>query len=149
VAGGEYICHAWYNDIMNTDVELQAWLTKADESLATAVSELANRRYNSAANRCYYACFQSAIVALLRAGVPAPRADGTWPHAFVQAQFAQLINRRKEYPESLRDVLPRLITLRHRADYEPAQVNERQVARAVRSASQFVEAIHGKGGDVV
>jgi uncharacterized protein (UPF0332 family) len=132
---------------MNTDVEIQAWLTKAEESLATAVSELANRRYNSCANRCYYACLQAAIAALLRAGIHSPRPDGTWPHAFVQAQFAQLINRRKEYPEALRDILPRLVTLRHRADYEPAQVSERQVTRALRSALQFVAAIQAKGGE--
>jgi uncharacterized protein (UPF0332 family) len=139
----------WYSAAMSTDVELQAWLTKAEESLATAVSELANGRSNSCANRCYYACFQAAIAALRRAGIASPRADGTWPHAFVQAQFAQLINRRKEYPEALRGILPRLITLRHRADYEPAQVNERQVARAVRSATQFFEAICGAGGDIL
>jgi hypothetical protein len=32
-------------------------LLKAEESLAAAASELANGRYNSCANRCYYACF--------------------------------------------------------------------------------------------
>lgn len=132
---------------MSIAIQIQAWLAKAEESLASAVSELANRRYNACANRCYYACFQAAIAALLQAGIASPRADGTWPHAFVHTQFAQLINRRKEYPESLRDVLPRLITLRHRADYELAQVNERQVARAVRSATQFVAAVQQKRGE--
>src|SRR5205823_6359850 len=41
---------------------------KALESLAGAESELANGRYNNAANRAYYACFQAAIAALQRAG---------------------------------------------------------------------------------
>jgi hypothetical protein len=37
--------------------EEQGFLLKAEESLAAAASELANGRYNSCANRCYYACF--------------------------------------------------------------------------------------------
>ncbi|HET7035966.1 MAG TPA: HEPN domain-containing protein [Thermomicrobiaceae bacterium] len=123
-------------------------MAKAEESLATATSELANRRYNSCANRCYYACFQAAIAALLRAGIHSPRPDGGWPHAFVQAQFAVLVTRRKEYPSQLRDALPMLMALRHRADYQPAQVSERQVARAVRTARDFVAAVVAKGDDV-
>ena len=42
------------------------FLDKAAESFAGAESELANGRFNNCANRCYYACFQAAIVALLR-----------------------------------------------------------------------------------
>jgi hypothetical protein len=41
------------------------YLTKAIESLLTAETESINGRYNSCANRCYYACFQAAITALL------------------------------------------------------------------------------------
>ena len=39
------------------------YLTKAIESLLTAETEFINGRYNSCANRCYYASFQAAIVA--------------------------------------------------------------------------------------
>jgi uncharacterized protein (UPF0332 family) len=35
----------------------QIYLDKAEENLAAAESEFANRRYNSSASRCYYACF--------------------------------------------------------------------------------------------
>ncbi len=136
---------------MTTDAEIQGFLAKAVESFATATSEHANRRFNSCANRCYYACFQGAVAALLRTGIAPPRADGTWSHAFVQAQFAALITRRKAYPADLREVLPRLVTLRHRADYTPAQVSETQVARAVRAARQFVTAVTAgpRGGEPI
>ena len=46
--------------------DITIYLAKAEESLRTAESEFANGRYNSCANRCYYACFQAAIAALLR-----------------------------------------------------------------------------------
>jgi uncharacterized protein (UPF0332 family) len=46
--------------------DITIYLAKASESLLTAESELVNGRYNSCANRCYYACFQAAIAALLR-----------------------------------------------------------------------------------
>lgn len=58
------------------DEEVAAYLSKARESLETAESEYVNRRYNSCANRCYYACFQAAIAALLRAGVRPRHASG-------------------------------------------------------------------------
>jgi uncharacterized protein (UPF0332 family) len=44
------------------------YLAKAQSSLAGAQSELAQQRFDNAANRAYYACFQAAISALLRAG---------------------------------------------------------------------------------
>ena len=132
---------------MASDIEHQAFLAKAAESLTTAESELANHRYNSCANRCYYACFQAAIVALMRDGITTPRADGKWSHAFVQAEFARLLARRKQYPEHLKSVLGRLLPLRERADYQPGHVSQKQVARAVRTAREFVEAIQAKGGD--
>lgn len=53
------------------------FLEKALESLAGAQSEFANGRFNNVANRCYYAAFQAAIVALQRAGLgPRGGADG-------------------------------------------------------------------------
>jgi uncharacterized protein (UPF0332 family) len=45
--------------------DITIYLAKASESLLTAESEFVNGRYNSCANRCYYACFQAAIAALL------------------------------------------------------------------------------------
>ena len=42
---------------MISDLEAQGFLAKAEENLAAAESELAHGRYNSCANRSYYACF--------------------------------------------------------------------------------------------
>jgi len=118
---------------MMTDIEIQAFLTKAGENLGSATSEFINGRYNACANRCYYACFQAAVAALMRAGVRPPEgAQGAWGHAFVQAQFAgELVNRRKLYAASLRDVLLRLQATRRRADYEPSPVSQVQASRAL------------------
>src|SRR2546428_5200683 len=80
--------------------DIMIYLAKATESLLTAESEFVNGRYNSCANRCYYACFQAAIAALLREGI---RPRGQWSHAFVQAQLVGvLINQRKRYDPQLR-----------------------------------------------
>src|SRR5882724_10006373 len=68
--------------------DITIYLAKATESLLTAESEFANGRYNSGANRCYYACFQAAIAALLREGI---RPRGQWSHAFVQAQLVGVL----------------------------------------------------------
>ena len=55
---------------MNTMMEVEdLYLSKAEESLAGAVSEFANSRYNNCANRCYYGCFQAAVSALYSAGL--------------------------------------------------------------------------------
>ena len=126
--------------------EAQIFLTKAEESLAGAESELANGRYNNVANRCYYACFQAAIVALLHAGITP---DGPqWSHTFVQGQFVgQLINRRKLYPAELRQTPTRLYELRQTADYTIEPITQTQATRAVRRARTFVAAIQAKGGE--
>lgn len=132
---------------MTIDIELQAWLAKAEENLASAASEFANGRYNACANRCYYACFQAAIAVLLRAGIRPQAASGDWGHAFVQFQFAgQLIARRKTYPAALRDSLPRLLTLRETADYEATPVSRIQASRAVTRAQEFLAAMR-RGGE--
>ena len=122
------------------------FLAKAKESLAGAESEFANRRYNNCANRCYYPCFQASIAALLQNDIQPKSQRRQWAHDFVQAEFnGQLINRRKRYPASLRDVLERMFTLRQQADYQWDTISESQAARALRRARQFVEAIAGEG----
>ena len=55
-----------YNPKTMRDATIDLYTDKAQESLAGAESEFANGRYNNCANRCYYACFQTAIAALLR-----------------------------------------------------------------------------------
>lgn len=129
-------------------IELDSvFLEKARESLEGAESEFVNGRYNNCANRCYYACFQAAIHALQRAGIQPPGRSGEWGHDLVQAQFAgQLINRRKIYETTLRNILEQNYRLRATADYGRDQVTEVRAARAVRRAEEFVGAVGRQGG---
>lgn len=124
--------------------DVQIYLEKARESLASAQSELDNRRYNCSANRSYYACFQAAIAVLIPHGL-VPRAH--WNHQFVQSRFAgDLVARQKRYPAPLADIFNRLMLLRHDADYKPTMVSHTQATRALRDARQFVTAVV-KGGE--
>jgi uncharacterized protein (UPF0332 family) len=124
--------------------DITIYLAKATESLLTAESEFVNGRYNSCANRCYYACFQAAIAALLREGI---RPRGQWSHAFVQAQLVGvLINQRKRYDPELRRVLADNQSLRDQADYRPALVTATQAGRALRRSRMLVTAVRQRGG---
>lgn len=124
------------------------FLSKAEESLAGAESELDNGRYNNCANRCYYACFQAAVHALVTAGIRPPGSSGQWSHAFVPAQFdGQLVNRRKLYPTELRNVLARGYLLRQTADYRSDLVTLTEATRALRRARTFVATIQARGGE--
>jgi uncharacterized protein (UPF0332 family) len=118
------------------------YLTKAEESLRGAESEVAQGRYNNAANRCYYACFQAAVAALHHASIAPRGGRSEWGHAFVQAEFVgRLIHRRRLYSTSLRQVLGRNLTLRHTADYAPDRVTQTQAARALQRTQDFLAAI--------
>lgn len=120
------------------------YVAKATESLLTAESEFVNGRYNSCANRCYYACFQAAIAALLHEGI---RPAGQWSHAFVQAPLVGvLINQRKRYDPDLRRVLSDNQSLRDQADSRPALVTATQASRALRRTRVFVAAVRQRGG---
>jgi uncharacterized protein (UPF0332 family) len=114
------------------------FLVKAEESLSGAESEFANSRYNNCANRCYYSCYQAAIYGLLVTGI-APRGQRVqWEHSFVQAAFiGELLNRRKHYPASLRDVLGKNLGLRVKGDYEPSQVTQIEASRALQRVREF------------
>jgi uncharacterized protein (UPF0332 family) len=126
--------------------DITIYFAKAEESLHTAESEFANGRYNSCANRCYYACFQAAIAALLAEGI---RARGQWSHEFVQGQFVGvLINQRHLYETQLRRVLTDNQTVREKADYRPEVVNATQASRALRRTRMFVAAVRQRGGVV-
>jgi uncharacterized protein (UPF0332 family) len=123
--------------------DVRALLQKAQESLAGAESECANRRFNNCANRSYYACFQAAVAALRANGVQ-PR-GGRWSHSALQAVFNEhLVLRRKALPSDLRDSLSRNLELRHSADYETDPISEISAARALRRARTFVAAVAGE-----
>ena len=124
--------------------DITIYLAKAAESLQTAESEFANGRYNSCANRCYYACFQVAIAALLAEGI---RARGQWSHAFVQGQFVGVfINQRHLYDTQLRRVLSDNQQVRDKADYRPELVTATPASRALRHTRTFVAAVRQRGG---
>ena len=124
--------------------DITIYLAKATESLLTAESEYVNGRYNSCANRCYYSCFQAAIVALLREGI---RPRGQWSHEFVHAQFVGvLINQRKRYDSDLRRVLADNQILRDQADYRAELVTPTQAGRALRRSRILVTAVQQRGG---
>ena len=126
---------------MTVDILIEVFATKAGENLASAASELVNHRYNACATRAYYASFQGAIAALLRAGI-SPRSDRGWGHDFVQSQFAgRLIGRCKQYPAALRTTLPLFAELREKADYGHTLVSQTQAAPALTRAETFVQAV--------
>lgn len=124
---------------------IDIFLMKAEESLGGAESEFVNGRYNNCANRCYYACFQAAIAALLHTGI-AP-VGSQWGHQFVQSRFVgDLINRRKVYRATLRTVLADTLALRQTADYSGDLVNQREAARALRWTRSLLESVQ-RGGE--
>jgi uncharacterized protein (UPF0332 family) len=123
----------------------EPYLLKAEESLASAESDYINGRYNSCANRCYYACFQSAIAALILASIRP--SSGQWGHEYVISQFVGvLVNRRKRFPATLRTVLDQNIRLRQRADYEPDPITRTEAERALRRSREFVQSVLESGG---
>lgn len=111
--------------------------SKAQESLTAAQLCFDQRLYNSAANRCYYAMFQAAVVALEAAGFR-PRGK-EWSHEGVQATFAtELTRRRKLYPHELAGYLSEALAIRHTADYRDADVSQSQTRRLLKWAQAFV-----------
>lgn len=120
----------------------QSYLAKAEESLAGAESELANGRYDNCANRCYYAGFQAAVSALVRASISQPEANRQWGHEFVQAAFVgQLVNRRKQYRSSIRDTLSRALALRIQADHGDSSAGVVEARRMVKPARGFLQEV--------
>ena len=122
--------------------ESRAYLSKAVESVLSAQADYTAARYNSCANRAYYACFQAAVAALLAAGIRPASPRGEWSHEFVQSQFnGLLITRRKLYPITLRRVLRDTIEVREKADYTPSGVSARVATRVLQQAQDFVRII--------
>ncbi|MCH7952912.1 MAG: HEPN domain-containing protein [Chloroflexi bacterium] len=125
--------------------EAEGYLAKASESLASARADNRARRYNSAANRAYYAAFQAAVAALIDAGIRP--ADHDWGHRFVISQFSgKLIRRRKLMPRELRSTLGELFDRRVPADYSTESVSAGDARGAVKRAGRLVGAVSAKTG---
>ena len=134
-------------DIIETAAEQHEWLGKAEQSLRGAESEFANQRYDNAANRAYYACFQAAIAALLDIGALTLARGNAPSHAFVQAAFArELIHRRKIVPAELASALLDLLFLRQQADYTTIPLNDVRVKRMLDKARGFVAVVRRRIG---
>ncbi len=95
------------------------------------------------ANRAYYAAFQAAVAALMKASIPVWRdKGGLISHHSIHSQFAgTLIARRKLYPARLRSVLQNLIRERIVADYRALALSQRRAAHALRQAQGFVATV--------
>ncbi len=114
------------------------YLAKAQKSLAGAELELANKLYNNAVNRAYYACYQAAIAALIAEGFRPP-VENFWSHDHVQAEFpARLVDERKAYSREFRATLKAVFDERLKADYEPELIGAASAAAAVQHAQRFV-----------
>ncbi len=125
--------------------EAKRYLAKANESLASARADVRARRYNSAANRGYYAAFQAAVAALIQAGIRPENDD--WSHRFVMSQFSgRLIRRRKLLPSALRSTLGELFDRRVTADYSAENVSAGDARGAVKRAGRLVEAVSATAG---
>ncbi len=125
--------------------EAERYLRKARESLASAKADARARRYNSAANRAYYAAFQAAVAALIFYRVRS--ADTEWQHRFVSEEFSgKLIRRRKEFSGRLRSALPQLFEVRIRADYGLNDVSKGDADLSNSRANELVEAVSKKIG---
>lgn len=120
--------------------ESEPYRSKAIECLIGSQSELANGRYNNAANRAYYAAYNAAIVALKRGGYTSE----DWSHREVQRLISdQMIQRRKLLPSHFRRRLPDLIATRTRADYGLKSATRGQAETAVSYAEEMIRRILG------
>lgn len=110
--------------------------------MASAQADVRGKRYNSAANRAYYAAFQAAVAALITYDI---RPAENWEHEFVASQFSgKLIKRRKLIGPGLRDVLEKLFDIRVDGDYRPDPVSATRAGRAVDAAQRFLSEVEAK-----
>lgn len=120
--------------------EAERYLTKARESLTSAEADLAAGRYNSVANRAYYAAFQATVAALVQMGVHARGND--WSHRFVMDRFSvTLVKRRKLLPSRYKGVLDDLFDVRVNADYATVNVSRRLARLGAKTAREIVDAV--------
>jgi len=120
--------------------ESQLFLGKAAESLASADADFAAGRFNSCANRAYYAGFQAAIACLIHSGVIS--GDQSWSHRFVISEVSgTLIRRRKLLPTRFRGTLDVLLRNRLVADYQTGSVNRKAARTGLQDSKSFVNSV--------
>jgi uncharacterized protein (UPF0332 family) len=115
---------------------------KARESLASCEADIADGRFNSAANRAYYAAFQAGVAALIHECIRPE--TGNWQHRFVLSQFfGKLLRRHEGLASDLPGVMDVLFRTRIKADYEPDAVSARQAQRSAQGAASIVTEVEG------
>jgi uncharacterized protein (UPF0332 family) len=120
--------------------DAEAYLRKARESLAWAEADVKAGRYNSAANRAYYAAFQASVALLIENNIR-PRRDA-WEHRFVISQVSgKLITRRKVLPGRLTGLLDTLLERRLRADYRTTSASRREANDSMNKATDLVNEV--------
>jgi len=117
---------------------IQKYLLKLEESLASAKDDLAKKRFNSCANRAYYACYQAAVALSIKHNLTPTSGKEIRKHEAVQSQIATLIKRKKVLPADQRSVLSKLMIVRITADYKPQSISKRKAARVLKTATKFV-----------
>jgi uncharacterized protein (UPF0332 family) len=120
---------------------IDAYLTKANESLESAKDDLSQRRYNSCASRAYYSCYQASVALLTNQGKVSKGARKIWKHEAIQAQIAMLIRRKKVLPSLHKRTLPTLLITRLEADYKPQSITKREAKRSLQTATDFVRLV--------
>lgn len=113
-------------------------LERAQATLKAAQLCLREHLYDSAANRAYFAAFQAAICAIESRNIQREE----WSHKNVHGDFVHFfVRRQKVVSASIVSTLPKLMQLRHVADYKQPGVSQIQAERAVRLAQEFIELI--------
>ena len=120
--------------------EAERFLAKARESRASAEADLEAGRYNSCANRAYYAAFQAAVAALIHTGIR--HHEKSWPHKFVNSEFSgKLVRRRKLLDSELASTLGSLFETRVKGDYKTIDVSSSRATRSVAKATRLVKGV--------
>ncbi len=116
-------------------MEHSIYWAKAAESLATA--ELCfEKNWYKCANRCYYAMFQCAIGVLIRLHTTPTE---HWTHKYVAASVAgYLVKQRKLLPGRFGALYREVENARHKGDYDSMSVTQREAAKALHIAQEFV-----------
>jgi uncharacterized protein (UPF0332 family) len=115
------------------------YLTKAQNSLATAHRAFEQGDFDSCASRAYFAIFQAEIAALIKL---TEFRQAQWGHDRVQEEFnTKLIRARKMFPASLRTIHNDLIGRRRLADYTDRHISTRIAEECLRKAVEMVTAV--------
>src|SRR6266480_7471988 len=112
---------------------------KSERALKSARLDLTDRDYDSAVNRSYYAMFDIARAALLRAGVAEDKLPRT--HSGVIDAFRQHAVQSGQIDRELAADLSRTESHRIKADYTGIEIEPKTAAEAVAKAEVFVQTV--------